>query len=211
MESISELKSELVNVTRGVSLLESDDTMLSEWRMTIKESLSDLSLILKRLQFDQASSVTSTGISGVKLSKLEVPTFDGNIMNWIAFWERFNALIHSKKQVDDAEKLTYLRQAIKDGPARHVIEGLPQTTKNYVEAIKCLQERCDRPHLIHHTHVHAIIGVPSLKDGNGKELRQLHDVANQHMRAIKAMGYSPWTFVTSILETKLDQTTMFEW
>ena len=31
------------------------------------------------------------------------------------------------------------------------------------------------------------------------------------MRAIKAMGYSPWTFVTSILEMKLDQTTMFEW
>ena len=25
------------------------------------------------------------------------------------------------------------------------------------------------------------------------------------------MGYSPWTFVTSALETKLDQTTMFEW
>ena len=25
------------------------------------------------------------------------------------------------------------------------------------------------------------------------------------------MGYSPWTFVTSVLETKLDQTTMFEW
>ena len=45
----------------------------------------------------------------------------------------------------------------------------------------------------------------------GKELRQLHDIANQHMWAIKAMGYSPWTFVTSILETKLDQTTMFEW
>ena len=37
------------------------------------------------------------------------------------------------------------------------------------------------------------------------------DVANQHMRAIKSMGYSPWTFVTSVLETKLDQTTMFEW
>ena len=25
------------------------------------------------------------------------------------------------------------------------------------------------------------------------------------------MDYSPWTFVTSVLETKLDQTTMFEW
>ena len=31
------------------------------------------------------------------------------------------------------------------------------------------------------------------------------------MRAIKAMEYAPWAIVTSILETKLDQTTMFEW
>ena len=31
------------------------------------------------------------------------------------------------------------------------------------------------------------------------------------MRAIKAIDYSPWMFVTSVLESKLDQTTMFEW
>ena len=53
--------------------------------MRIKESLSDLSLRLKWVQFDQASSKTSTGISGVKLPELEVPIFDGNIMNRAAF------------------------------------------------------------------------------------------------------------------------------
>ena len=31
------------------------------------------------------------------------------------------------------------------------------------------------------------------------------------MRTIKAMDYSPWTFVTSVMETKLAQATMFEW
>ena len=70
--------------------------------------------------------------------------FDGNIINWAAFWERFDALIHSTKGIDDTEKLTYLRQALKDGPARHVIEGLSQRAKNYEEAIKYLQERCTR-------------------------------------------------------------------
>ena len=48
-------------------------------------SLPDLNLRLKLLEFDQASSVTSTGISGVKLLKLEVLMFEGNIMNWAAF------------------------------------------------------------------------------------------------------------------------------
>ena len=57
----------------------------------------------------------------------------------------------------------------------------------------------------------AIIDAPSLRDGNERELPRLHDTANQHMRAVKAMDFSPWTFVTSVLESKLDQTTTFEW
>ena len=147
---------------------------------------------------------------GIKLPKLEVPTFDRNIINWAAFWEHFDALIHSRKWVDDAEKFTYLRQALRDGPAQHVIGGLSQTTKNYKKPIEFLQEHYDRPRLIHQAHVRAIVDAPSLKDGNGRKLRRLHDTANQHMLAIKAMDCSPWTFVTSVLETKLDQTTMFE-
>ena len=102
-----------------------------------------------------------------------------------------------------------MRQAL-NGPAQNVIEGLSQTARNYEEAIKCLQEHYDQPRLIHQAHVCAIIDVPSLKDGNGREVRRLHDIATQQMQAIKAMDYSPWTFVTSVLETKLNQTTMLE-
>ncbi len=51
-----------------------------------------------------------------------------------------------------------------------------------------------------------------LKDGSGKELRRLHDVAQQHLRALKAMGHEPPdAFITSLLELKLDSSTMFEW
>ena len=42
--------------------------------------------------------------------------------------------------------------------------------------------------------------TPGLKDGQ------------QHLRALKSMGYEPsGPFVASILELKLDQTTLFEW
>ena len=88
-ESISKLKLVLIDISCEWSSLKCDNATLSEWAMRIKESQSNLSLRLKRLQFDQASdmTITSTSISGVKLPKLEVPTFDGNIMNWAAFWE----------------------------------------------------------------------------------------------------------------------------
>ena len=34
--------------------------------------------------------------SGVKLPKIDVPTFDGKMLNWTTFWEQFKVSIHSK-------------------------------------------------------------------------------------------------------------------
>ena len=136
-ESIGQLKAELVDINRGLSSLESDDATLTELAVTIRNALSNSSLRYRRIQFDQASSATLPTISRVKFPKLEVPTFDGNLMNRAAFWECLDALIHCRKGVDDAENLTYLRQAFKDGSARHVIGGLSQTAKNYEQAVKC--------------------------------------------------------------------------
>ena len=53
---------------------------------------------------------------------------------------------------------------------------------------------------------------PTIKDGTGCELHRLHDTVQQHLCALKVMGYEPsGPFITSVLELKLDTTTMFEW
>ena len=64
--------------------------------------------------------------------------FDNKVLNWNSFWQQFNLAIHSKIQLEVAEKLAYLRDALKDGPAGHVIEGLSQDADYYMEAIGCL-------------------------------------------------------------------------
>ena len=66
--------------------------------------------------------------------------------------------------------------------------------------------------MIHRAHTRAILDASSLKDGNSKELRRLHDVAKQHLHSLRVMKYETFaSLVTSILELKLDHTTMFEW
>ena len=65
--------------------------------------------------------------------------------------------------------------------------------------------------MIHQTHVRRIIDAPPLKEGTGKKIRGLHDLV-VHLRALKALGHEPSKpFITSLLEMKLDSTTMFEW
>ena len=55
-------------------------------------------------------------------------------------------------------------------------EARPRETsgEHYEEAIKSLKDRYDRPRLIHQTHVRMILEAASLKEGTGKELRQLN-------------------------------------
>ena len=113
--------------------------------------------------------------SGVRLPKLDVPTFDGGILHWKQFWEQFCVSVHDRTSLTDAEKLVYLQHALKGGSAKAVIEGLSQSGEQYSEAVQCLVSRFDRPRLIHQTHVMMILETPQLRDGNGKELRRLHD------------------------------------
>ncbi len=72
-----------------------------------------------------------------------------------------------------------------------------------------LKSRYDRPRLIQRTHVQL---TPSLKEGNGRELRKLHNAIQQHVRALGNLGCElPGKFITSMIELKLDVDTLFEW
>ena len=134
------------------------------------------------------------------------------VLHWVHFWEQFKISIHDRPQLSESEKLVYLQQTVKNGSAKPVIEGLSRTGENYNEAINCLKPRFNRPQLLHRSHVRKIVEAPSLKDGSGKELRQLHDTVQQHLRALKAIGSEPDDhFVTSVIELKFDVDTMFEW
>ena len=98
---------------------------------------------------------------GVRLPKISVPNFDGNVINWRSFWEQFTVSVHDWSNLSPAEKLTYLKHAAKEGPAKHVVEGLSGSGDQYKEAVDCMHKRYDRPCLLHQTHVWAIIDAPS--------------------------------------------------
>ena len=209
-EQLTDFKSELTDVRKSLLPLDLEEDELSESQSEIERSIFDISLSIKRLLQPKASPAAES--NGIKLPKLDVPTFDGEILSWRTFWEQFCVSVYDRSGISDSEKLVYLRSALKGGPAKQTIEGLSRSGEVYAEAVECLQTRYDRPRLIHQTHVKVILEAPPLRDGNGKELCRLHDVVQQHLRALKALNYEPSDpFITSVLELKLDSTTNFEW
>ena len=212
-EQLADFKKELSDIRTSLLSIDLEDgDELSELQTSLDKALFDCSLLIKKSLRPLTHDLPPTDSKGVKLPKLDVPTFDGNILNWKSFWEQFCVSVHRRTNLSDSEKLVYLQHALKGGSAKQVIEGLSRSGEYYAEAIESLQSRFDRPRLIHQTHVRMILEAPSLKEGSGKELRRLHDTVQQHLRALKAMDYEPsGPFITSVLELKLDVNTMFEW
>ena len=107
-------------------------------------------------------------MSGINLPRIEIPTFDGNILNWRLYWEQFQGAVHDKAHFEEVDKLMYLRHALKDGPARNVIQGLTQSAESYQDSVRYLKDRYDWPRLVHREHVRSIVQVPPMKPDNGR-------------------------------------------
>ena len=215
-DQLRDHKSELSDINNTLLTLTSEESdPLSEKIPELERSLLECSFRYKELSHTAPTPPTTTASydsRGIKSPKIDVPQFNGNILSWTRFWEQFRISVNKRTTLADSEKFVYLQQALKNGSTRSSIDGLSQSGDNYSEAIACLKARFDRPRLIHKGHVKMILEAPSLKEGNGKELRALHDAEQQHVRALKSMGYEPsGPFITSALELKLDDTTMFEW
>ena len=212
-KELSELRNEILAIT-----VDTSDPLMSNTQKQ-EDNIFGMAVKVKKLLFSSSSSKehsTSTKATpethSVKLPKIDIPTFDGEMLHWQTFWEQFGIAVDEQPHISDTEKLVYLRHSLKDGSAKHVIEGLSHSGNQYKEAIDSLKARYDRPRIVHQTHVRKIYDVPSLKDGSGKELRRFHDTVQQHLRALKAMDKEPTgSFITALLELKLDKDTMFEW
>ena len=162
---------EINNTLLSLTLEESDD--LPSRVTDLEKRLFDCSLSLKELSRSSttpSSSLSHPDSKGVKLPKLDVPQFSGNILHWTRFWEQFCISVHERSSLSNSEKFVYLQQALKGGSARNSIDGLSQSGENYAEAVECLKSRYDCPRLIHKAHVRMILEATPLKEGNGREL-----------------------------------------
>ena len=114
-------KVELYDISWSILLMQGDVSELSDHKALESKAMFDICLKICRLHY---TPVPVAHREGIKLPKINVQTFNGDIMNWRTFWEQYEVSIHSRTQLIDAKKLAYLRHSLKEGPVRNVIEGL---------------------------------------------------------------------------------------
>ena len=149
-EQVSDYKKELAEVNAKLLMLDDEEEVHSLFtsHSKLEKMLFECSHVIRKFinscdpgTKSAPAPVADSTSTGVKLPKLEVPTFDGNLLNWKQFWGQFCASVHDRTSLSDAEKLVYLQNALKDGSAKNAIEGLSRSGEHYAEAIGCLKSR----------------------------------------------------------------------
>jgi hypothetical protein len=90
--------------------------------------------------------------SVVRTSRLKIPKFGGNRSRWFKFHDIFESVIHTKENLSNVEKFSYLVVAVKlPAGETNVLDNFKVCEVSDVRAIQCLQQNL-RHSLQKHVH-----------------------------------------------------------
>ena len=133
LETIRVLDSEIVELLEDEAAVTTEIEQTDGYRETIRSSLLKIEKVLSKIAAPPttaptAPAATPTALaatpstSRVKLPKLKLRPFGGELTQWTSFWESFEAAVHSNPDLTPVEKFNYLvsvlersaREAISD-------------------------------------------------------------------------------------------------
>ena len=71
-------------------------------------------------------STTNSNAGGIRLPKINLPKFNGDVTRFMSFWQSFNCAIHSNDSLSAVNKMNYLVNLL-EGPAHSTVTGLELT------------------------------------------------------------------------------------
>ena len=142
----------------------------------------------------------------VKVPKIDMPTFDGDILKWQTFWDQFESCVHNQSDMSEIDKFTYLQRAL-SSTARNCISGLMLTKENYASAVDMLKQRFGNEQALLNAYIDSFVQLPKVKSMNRvAELRQVYDKLEGTVRNLRSLNVQASTygcFLVPILTDKL--------
>ena len=106
---------------------------------------------------DASKTVPSTSTT-VKLPRLKLKAFAGDVTQWTPFWESFEAAVHTNSHLTPVEKFNYLNSVV-EGTAHETIARLSLTAGNYEKAVTTLKKRFGSKQKIINKHMDAKLNI----------------------------------------------------
>lgn len=143
---------------------------------------------------DSESSVSSRRSQAVhrsyvvKLPKLVIDKFSGDISQWQGFWSQYETAIHNNETLGKVDKFNYLKSYL-IGTAANVVACLTLNDDNYDNAIVMLKNRFGRKDLVINAHMNKLLNLnPVKKSTDIVTLRSFYDECEIQVRCLETMG-----------------------
>ncbi|GFQ84438.1 integrase catalytic domain-containing protein [Trichonephila clavata] len=124
----------------------------------------------------------------IKLPKLCIPKFYGDVNQWLNFWNSFESAIHKNVHLNKVDKFNYLKSYL-GGTALSTVDGFSISDSTYDAAINLLKERFAREDLLIQTHMSNILNIKPLKHSNDiNAFRKFYDKVSMELRSLECLG-----------------------
>ena len=201
IEQSSELKAEIqeriVNIDLAITAISSNSGSEDE-----KESVSSAGSIKSWKKSGKIGQCTKKITQTVKLLKLVIKKFTGNHVEYQAFWDSFEAAIHTNESLNDIEKLNYLRTYL-EGPAA---AGLALTKENYATAVELLRDRYGNKQMIISSHMDSMLKIPRVVSAMDiEQVRMVYDKIEINVRSLQALGIKSEMYGSLLIPVIMDK------
>ncbi|CAH0564505.1 unnamed protein product [Brassicogethes aeneus] len=165
---------------------------------------------------DSFASQTNTNVtpnisSHIRLPRIELPKFSGEIREWKTFIDMFIAMVHDNASLSNVEKFNYLRASLVGSPLA-IVTQLPLTGANYKIAYAALLKRYENRRILATAHWRAIENANKIPENcsSPETIRQLISTFTENIAALKNLKFptAKWDFILfQMLLSRLDTAT----
>ncbi|KAL4141999.1 hypothetical protein QTP88_004531 [Uroleucon formosanum] len=144
----------------------------------------DLSYINQRVPSSQDSDVIVK--NSPRLPEIPLPKFSGEFREWPAFRDKFAALVNSRSDLSNFEKIYYLMGCL-EGAAAEAVQSIPVAGDNYTLVWSTLSERFNRPRLVATSLVEQLLHTPPMTHESLHDLNSFLCTFHENFSLINAL------------------------
>ena len=141
----------------------------------------------------------------IKLPKLELPKFDGDVLTFQGFWNQFKSCIDEDDGLSEIQKFLYLKGVLK-GEASELISGLTLSAANYQKAIELLRDRFGNKQILITKHLDVLATLPRVENINDVvSLRKFFDTLETSVRNLSVLGKNTESYGSLLISVIFDR------
>lgn len=189
------------------------EELFTDYKAELREALKKIVCSDSLSKVPESSAKGSKEICSVKLPKIELPMFAGNYSEWISFRDLFKSLIHNNAQLDDVQKLHYLKSHL-SGEAEGLLRHIPITSSNYATCWTKLENRYNNKKYLANCIIKRLMSQKNIVTESSSAVKELLDTSNECLHALRNLGImvEHWDIIVIyVLSLKLDTESRKQW